>query len=957
MSDSAGTELFDREAELEQIAAALDSACAGNGRALIVEGVAGIGKTSLLTYARRSGARAGMTVLEARAAQFEEGYAWGIVRQLFDRVLRSQLDQDGELLSGAAELSIPAFGIRAELAGGSEDAFAVLHGLYWLTANLAARFPLLVAVDDLHWSDRPSLRFIAHLARRLEGLPVLLMATTTPPRSNANDEDALLPAILGDQGVLVLRPAALGPEPCAAIVRASLAAGTSVRFEQACREVTGGNPFLLHALLDNLRTEGVLGKDEDVGHFGRMTPRAVSQSVLLRLAHMSSDTLAVARGVAVLGSGATASRIAALAELDAARTGDAIEALKAEGMLEGDSNLGFVHPLVRSAVYDDQPRSTRQRWHERVALSLSTEGAKADELAVHLLASGTRGDPWLVDTLREAAMQARREGAPELARSYLERALIEPPADGVRCEVLVELGSLEVDQMPAAAVEHLTEALELTVGHLHRGEVQLELSMALALSGRFVDAVKLLEASIAELDDVRSDRGIMLRSALLTAARWDLTTRPLTRPLIAELSREVGANEAADPRLHANLAIEFCAEGRELDRALGHVREALKAVPELMLTHSPTLPEVISVLVFADRYDEARKAVEAWLVPAQRRGWLHSSAVAASVASLVAYRRGAISDAVAWAHQALDAGAETWLMPIATGFLVLALIERGDLEQAEAELELRGLGDALPPTWPYNVARHARGCLFAATGAHESAWVDLMMAGELAERWGMFNPAMMRWRSVAGHSIALVGREREARVLCAEELQAARRWGAPVAVGVALRGVGVVEGGVRGVDFLIEAVRVLQHAPARIELARAQVDLGVALRHRGNRIEAREHLRAGLAIAYEQGGLGLVERAREELVIAGGRPRRPALRGRDALTPSELRCSQMARQGQTNRQIAQALFVGQRTVEIHLTNAYAKLGISSRGDLASALESSESVDFAEPSVKGGAELR
>ncbi len=152
----------------------------------------------------------------------------------------------------------------------------MLHGLYWLTANLAGQGPLLLAVDDLHWSDRPSLRFVAHLARRLEGLPVLLMATTRPTRSAAS-ADALLPAVVAEPGVLVVRPAALGSTACSAVIRSGLAGDPSPGFEEACREVTGGNPFLLYALIDTVAAEGLRGGDGDVAHVRRLTPRRVPE--------------------------------------------------------------------------------------------------------------------------------------------------------------------------------------------------------------------------------------------------------------------------------------------------------------------------------------------------------------------------------------------------------------------------------------------------------------------------------------------------------------------------------------------------------------------------------------------------------------------------------------------------------------------------------------------------------
>ena len=192
----------------------------------------------------------------------------------------------------------------------------------------------------------------------------------------------------------------------------------------------------------------------------------------------------------------------------------------------------------------------------------------------------------------------------------------------------------------------------------------------------------------------------------------------------------------------------------------------------------------------------------------------------------------------------------------------------------------------------------------------------------------------MPWRSDAALSLIALGRRHDASRLCAEEIELARRWGASRGLGIALRAAGLVEGGDRGIELLTEAMSVLRRSPARLELARALIDLGAAHRRAGSRAKAREFLREGLDLAHALGGLALADRARHELVVAGGRPRRDAMRGRDALTPSELRVAQLAAGGQTNRQIAQALFVTQRTVENHLTSTYGKLEISSRPELA-----------------------
>jgi DNA-binding CsgD family transcriptional regulator len=262
-----------------------------------------------------------------------------------------------------------------------------------------------------------------------------------------------------------------------------------------------------------------------------------------------------------------------------------------------------------------------------------------------------------------------------------------------------------------------------------------------------------------------------------------------------------------------------------------------------------------------------------------------------------------------------------------------------ELGQASSLLAEHGLTGELPPSWPHNLVRHARGCLHAAAGDHAAAVRDLLAAGEQADQWGIPNPAILPWRSDAALSLAAIGDAERASRLAAAEVEEARAWGAGRALGIALRAAGLV-GGQAGTGLLAEAVEVLRPAPAPLELARALVDLGAAQRRSGARNAARESLREGLDLAYHHGGLRLAEQARRELVVAGGKPRRDAIRGRDALTPSELRVAELAASGQTNRQIAQALFITQRTVENHLTSTYAKLEIGSRSELAAGLAGS-----------------
>ncbi|MGH3216119.1 MAG: ATP-binding protein, partial [Trebonia sp.] len=805
--------LLERAAEAAAITAAIDAAVAGSGSVLLVEGAAGIGKTRLLAHACDRAAAAGMTVLTARAAEYEDGYAWGVVTQLFDSELRSS---SGGTREDAATLAARAL-IQPERPR-DEDAYAVLHGLYWLTADIAQRAPLLLAIDDLQWADPPSQRFLAHLARRLGDLRVLLAVTVREPRSATVQDKALTAALAAEPGVLTVRPAALSAAGSARLVAAELGGDPSAAFLAACHELTGGNPLLLRGLLTAHAAEGIGGTDADVPHLRRLTPDSVSRHVLLRLGRMPAAVLAAARAVAVLGTSATTARAARLAELDDAVCAEAIGVLMAEHLVEGDRQLRFVYPLVRSAIYQDQAPPVRQQWHKRAARLLAAEGASPAEMTAHLLASAASGDPWLTDQLRRAAADARGRGAPEVAAQCLERALAEPPPAAARADVLYELGAARTFHSPASAVEHLSEALELTDGWPRRGEIALALSEALALSGRFADAVTTVQSALAESGDGQADRIVAsLQAVLLNIARWDLSTREVTRPLVAELLARADAGDPLDPQLHANLAMELTVAGTDRTGALRHAREAVRATSSLMSLTSTALPEAVLVMSYADASGEAWHGVRGWQELARRRARPLATAISASIAAHLAVRDGGIRQALAFGEQAL-ATADSWVAILATAFLVPALIDAGETGRALALLAEHGLSEGdLLPVFPFNVAQYARGCLRAAAGDHEAAVTDLLGVGAVATRWGIVNPAAIPWRSAAALSHSALGDSAAARRLAGEEIGLARRWGAAREIGVALRAAGLAEGAERGIELLTEAVIVLRGSTARLE--------------------------------------------------------------------------------------------------------------------------------------------
>jgi DNA-binding CsgD family transcriptional regulator len=253
-------------------------------------------------------------------------------------------------------------------------------------------------------------------------------------------------------------------------------------------------------------------------------------------------------------------------------------------------------------------------------------------------------------------------------------------------------------------------------------------------------------------------------------------------------------------------------------------------------------------------------------------------------------------------------------------------MERGDFEAAGELL----VGDADAERIPFFL--DSRGRLGCFLGRFQEGLRDFLSCRDaLDARGGRDSPGVVPWRSNAAVAYARLGDAEQARALASEDLRLARACGAPRAIGIALRALGLAEG---SADHLRAAVSVLERSEARLELARALIDLGAALRRTRQRERSREPLRRGLDLAHRCGAHALADRAHAELLAAGARPRRRVLSGLDALTASERRVAELAGQGLSNRQIAQSLFISMKTVAVHLTHTYQKLGVAGRADLA-----------------------
>jgi DNA-binding CsgD family transcriptional regulator len=917
MTAMAGPPLLERDWQLAQVDALLAAAIAGEGGALVVEGPAGIGKSALLAAARAAGVRRGMAVAAAAGSELERDFALGVARHLLEPLLAGSAP-----LAGPARLGAAALGLAGAVQAAPRDPFGVAHALYWLAADLAAPRPLLLVVDDLQWADAPSQRWLAYLARRLDGLPVALAVALRPPLPGEDRGPA--EAIAAAPRTALARLAPLSEDAVGHLAAAALGA-SAPGVARACHAATGGTPLWVDAVLRALVDDP---GDDPAARVAALGPDPVARHVLRRVDALAPDGPALTRAVAVLGDEAPLDVAAELADLPLARAAEAAGALAAADVLADALPLRFRHPVIRSAVLERLARAPVAADHARAARALAARGAPAPVVAAHLHRAAPAADPWAVARLRDAAAAAQALGQSAVAAGHLARALAEPPPWAGRPGILQALASAELAAGLPDGPGHAREAIAALNDPREQALAALELSTGLYERFRWPEARAILEAAVERLGDRDRELSLHLEAELATATRMDLGAG---QGALARLERRTRGLTGATPAERLALAAVAAAHPDQTAAEHARVAELLDGV----LDAGPLpvrVPEtgVISNLIRAGRLEAAAEAIERRMAAARASGGLVRFAVLLQMRAWVALERGALADAEADGARAVELarefGAPTG--PVAAS-LAQILAERGDLIRAQALLEDGAVTGELPEHQVMNIVLFARAVVRLAQRRTDEALADLLDVGRRYAAWEIRRP-VPPWRSHAAVLLAWRGDREAAERLAREELALARTWGAPVPLGVAERALGLVTGTLAPLE---RAVTALAASPARLELARAEVELGAAMRRARRRTDAREPLRQGMARARACGAAPLAERALDELRATGARPRRLVLSGADALTASERRVALLAARGRTNREIAQELFVTQATVETHLRHVFQKLGVHSRREL------------------------
>jgi DNA-binding CsgD family transcriptional regulator len=906
-------EIVGRHDELEALRAFLASPRKEPG-ALVLEGDAGIGKSTLWRAAVGDATSQGVRVLSSRPAEAERGLPFAGLGDLFEPVL-------DDVLPSLPRPRRTALGIALLLEDGAGplDPRALGVAVRNALEVLAEDGPLVVAVDDVQWLDPSSAAGLAFALRRLHaGVAVLLARRVGEGLDPSPVEDAL-----GGDLAQHLR---LGPLSVGAIqllLRNQLDRVFPRPTLLRIHEASGGNPFYA---LELART---LGPNVDPTQ-PLPVPETLDELVGARLAGLPGAT----RDALVLGSALGTVPVKLLQAAGVAD--DALEPAVAARVIElQDGAVRFTHPLLSSVLYQGLSGAERRRAH-RVLADVVVDPL---EQARHRALATEEPDPEVAAALDEAAALAKARGASAVAAELAEHALrltrVDAPADEHRRSIAAgraHLAAGEVDRARTLGraldaldpegdrrVDALVFLSEAELGHL-RARIALRREALQAASGR-PELQQLLHQKLAievRFFEGRSAAEVHARSALdLAESLGDDALRAAALAVFALLRFIGGEPEARGLSEEARALASVTGDEQRLDAGfcLAHIlvwSGELEAARELLEELDRSLGE----------RDERVSAQASWFL------------------SLVELGAGRIDLAGYHAERAKELGAlygrgenedPHSYLPVA-----LVAAQRGDLAGAR---DLAGLGQALAERQgallPGLLAVPGLADLWAGEPAAAVRHFDL--ADRTADRAGWQEPGLRWWRADHVEALVELGRLDDAVSLVGPWEEAASRVRRPWVLAQAKRCRGLVAAAEGDVDdaqtLLDEAVRAHELLGDRLGHARALLALGIVARRARQKRASREAIEQALAIFDECGAEGWADRARAELGRISGRTRE------DGLTPAEQRVAALVAEGRTNREVAAALVLGERTVETHLTHIYAKLGVRSRTELARSFES------------------
>ena len=927
--------LLEREAVLARVGDALTAAGRGRSSLMLLTGPLGIGRSAFLQQLPALAGDEQTRVLRANAALMEQDFAFGVVRQLFDSLLAAAPEETRERWMAKADdfarLVFSAEG-GAEVGDGAASSEAILHGLRSLLVGVSDESRLLIMVDDLQWADEPSLRWLAYLSKRLHKLRVLLVCTLRD-----GDPRVRHPLVreVADSAMRVLRLAPLSLDATKVMIREQFGEQGDEDYARACHEVSSGNPLFLISVLVGMAVNGFGPTSDQVAVAHSLRPSELRERLTGCLRTQPQHVRDLAAAIAVFGDRGDPELITRLSGLDEIGVSSALSTMHQLGLLDDEREPRFVHRVIEDAVESSMTVAEWERLHADAAALLYQTGRPAEQVAAQLMVVTSVGPPWSSVVLRSAAGTALRRGAPEIAARYLLRALLHTPAqDEERARLLLDLATAERAFDRSACERHIAQAVPLLSTPRDRAAAVLRLPLSL-LSPPTSAAVELHRQVSEELaaapahDTAAHQVGLRLEARLRHYAHESPAELASAVERLRGMGKEPALESSAERELVTVLLCSATFGGRvSAAEAAATANRILEREPAMAARSQSAVPLLAITLCAADSLETIGSWLEVEPQNHQQTGHADNALLLAERALLLV-SRGRPAQAREFAERAVRLADPDWREASA---IVLAVVA---LELRDPALSERILGRLSSSSQPgglalVSVLRMLQASVDAQHGQYERALEGLLACGRQLETAGWRNSVLFPWRPWAVTLYQRLGDCRSALVLAEAEHAWAGAWGAPAALGRALRLKGQLHGE-WGIPMLRQAVGVLRGSANELELARTLALLGRRLE---SGPEATEALREAGELAAACGAPWLAERVRQG--TAGSGHRLEAV-----LTRSERRVLSLVGDGLTNQEIARELGVSSRAVEKHLTNSYRKLGVSGRHELVHVLANSE----------------
>jgi DNA-binding CsgD family transcriptional regulator len=916
--------LVERDGELGVLTGAFVGSAEFGGSVVVVSGAPTTGKTALLHAFSEKIIKSGGVFLGATASRAERGQSLGVMSQLFhgidlstevsDRV--TQLLEDGAFMATMRKSDSEAPG---------SVPVHVLRGLCKVILDLAERGRVVVGIDDVHHADASSLECLLYLARRIRTARMLMILNEG---SQLRQEHPQLRVELFRQPhCQEIRLGLLSLDGITRILDDALGSEAAERLAPGCHRLSGGNPLLLQALLEDHRFSAHAGMG------GPIPGDAFGQAVSSCLYRCDHDALSVAKALVVLGDQASPPVIGELLDVDVETVGQAINALTAVGLLKASR---FRHDAARLAILDTMLASERAAMHCRAAQVGHDHGASATVLAQHVIAANGIKTPWVVPVLEEAAEQELEQGEIGRATDCLRRAYDISTDAQQRAGIKAALARAEWRVAPIAAARHLPELSK----HAREGRLRwpdvAAVNGYLLWHGQFKEAVDLLDA-VERQSGADGASDAETTAGIDTARFWVCCLFPehlgdVHPDWSVPVPGDTVSVRALGQLRAAGVLTDVLTGGTDDDTLIG-AEQVLQSALRDSRSMAAIMP-AIAALVYANKLDKASFWCDALLSDGSRRYAPMRQALLNAVRSTIELRRGRMAAAERSAQTALSMiSTQSWGVVIGLPLtsMLLATIAMGKYDEAARYLTVP-VPEVMLRTPLGLHYMQARGRYYLATGHSEAALGDFQTCSELMIKWGLDLPTLVPWRADAATALIAMGRKKHARELVEEQLARLAPEHAQIR-GVSLRVLAAASDPSERLSLLREAAAILENGDDRLELAYTVAALSRAYHVSGDDDQARMLFARALRLAEECGVPLAVEAATADDGWSVPAEEASATGLIAGLSDAERRVAELAARGHTNRQISSKLFITVSTVEQHLTRVYRKLNVSRRADL------------------------